>query len=142
MLRSVAALATVLLLAGCTAAPAAPSASVTPTVSVATPVASATPSPSVTPVPSPSATVQLVEITLNGGRAAPNGDRLTLAKGTVLRLQITADHADEVHVHGYDVEIAVKAGGTVKKDITLDQVGRFEIESHEPALTILQLVVS
>jgi hypothetical protein len=30
----------------------------------------------------------------------------------------------------------------VKKEITLDQVGRFEIESHEPALTIVQLVVS
>ena len=142
MLRCLAAAATALLLAGCTPAPAAPSASLTPTVSVTTPHASTTPSPSVTPVPSPSETVQLVEIALKGGKTTPNGDRLTLAKGTVLRLQITADHTDQVHVHGYDVEIAVKAGATVKKDIVLDQVGRFEIESHEPALTILQLVVS
>ena len=65
-----------------------------------------------------------------------------MAKGTILRLEITSDHDDEVHVHGYDIEIPVKAGATVTKDITLDQVGRFEIESHEPALTIVQLVVS
>jgi hypothetical protein len=86
--------------------------------------------------------VQVVEVSLKGGKATPNGDRLTVAKGTILRLEITSDHDDEVHVHGYDIEIPVKAGAKVTKEITLDQVGRFEIESHEPALTIVQLVVS
>ncbi len=142
MLRSLAALATVLLLTGCTAAPAAPTSSTAPASSVGSSAATPSVTPSETPVSTPSANVQVVEISLKDGKATPNGDRLTVEKGTLLRLEITSDHADEVHVHGYDVEIPVKAGATVTKDITLDQVGRFEIESHEPPLTIIQLVVS
>ncbi len=142
MLRSIAALAAALLLAGCTAAPVAPTAPTAPSSSVGSSTASPSASPSETPVPMPSVNVQLVEISLKDGKATPNGDRLTVDKGTILRLEITSDHDDEVHVHGYDIEIPVKAGAKVTKDITLDQVGRFEIESHEPALTIVQLVVS
>ncbi len=142
MLRSLAALAAALLLAGCTAAPSAPTASTVPSSSMGSSAASPSASPPETPAPTPSANVQVVVVSLIGGKATPNGDRLTVAKGTILRLEITSDHDDEVHVHGYDIEIPVKAGATVNKDITLDQVGRFEIESHEPALTIVQLVVS
>jgi hypothetical protein len=142
MLKSLAALTAALLLAGCTAAPAAPTASTPPTSSVGSSSASPSASPTATPEPTPSAGLLVVEVSLKGGTATPNGDRLTATKGTILRLEITSDHDDEVHVHGYDVEIPVKAGATVKMEITLDQVGRFEIESHEPALTIVQLVVS
>jgi len=81
-------------------------------------------------------------ITLAKGKADPNGERVSLDKGTTLVLTITSDHADEVHVHGYDIEIPVASGETVTKKILLDQVGRFEVESHEPQLTILQLTVS
>jgi hypothetical protein len=132
-------MAAALLLAGCAAAPAAPNAS---TGSAVPTIASPSASPSGTPAPMASANVQVVEISLKGGKATPNGDRLAVSEGTILRLEITSDHDDEVHVHGYDIEIPVKSGATVTKDITLDQVGRFEIESHEPALTIVQLVVS
>ena len=142
MLRSLATLAAALLLAGCTAAPAAPTASTAPTSSAGSSAASPSASPSEAPRPTPPSNTQVVEVSLKDGKATPNGDRLTVDKGTILRLEITSDHDDEVHVHGYDVEIPVTAGATVKKEITLDQVGRFEIESHEPALTIVQLVVS
>ena len=142
MLKSLAALTAALLLAGCTAAPAAPTASTAPASSVGSSSASPSASPTATPEPTPSASLLVVEVSLKGGKTTPNGDRLTATKGTILRLEITSDHDDEVHVHGYDVEIPVTAGTTVKKEITLDQVGRFEIESHEPALTIVQLVVS
>jgi hypothetical protein len=145
MRRSLAALSVALLLAGCTTAPATPTTPATPTMpasSPATPPTSPPPSPSDTPVPMPSTNLQVVEISLKDGKVTPNGDRLSLKKDTILRLEITSDHDDEVHVHGYDVEIPVKAGATATKTITLDQVGRFEVESHEPALTILQLVVS
>jgi hypothetical protein len=85
---------------------------------------------------------QEIAITLAQGKVDPNGERVSLAKGTTLVLTITSDHADEVHVHGYDVEIPVTSGATVTKEILLDQVGRFEVESHEPQFTILQLTVS
>lgn len=81
-------------------------------------------------------------ITLRDGKADPNGQRVEVKAGTTIVFTITSDRDDEVHVHGYDVEIPVKAGETITKEVLLDQVGRFEVESHEPALTILQLVVS
>ena len=136
MFRSLAALAVAVLLAGCSTAPAGP------TGSVGSPAASPAASSADTPLPQPSMTMQVIEISLKDGKVSPNGDRFALAKYTILRLKITSDRNDEVHVHGYDVEIPVKAGASVTKDITLEQVGRFEIESHDPPLTILQLVVS
>lgn len=136
MPRFVLALALAVLLAACTPAPAAP------VSSVGSATATTLATPTETPVPMPSVTVQVVDISLKDGKATPNGDRLALKRYTILRLTITSDREDELHVHGYDIEIPVKAGAKVTRDITLEQVGRFEIESHEPPLTILQLVVS
>lgn len=141
MKLSVVAVAGLLVLGGCSSGQATgASSSPAPSVSVTT----TPPSGSMT---SPAASVsekprQEIAITLAKGKADPNGERVSLAKGTTLVLTITADHADEVHVHGYDIEIPVKSGATVTKEILLDQVGRFEVESHEPQFTILQLTVS
>ena len=134
------------LLAGCAGSPSvaspSPSTAATPAATTATSGTSTSSSSTETPEPVPSVTLKVIEISLKDGRVAPNGERVAVTKGTILQLKITSDHLDKVHVHGYDVEIAVKPGGSVTKEITLDQVGRFEIESHEPAFTILQLVVS
>lgn len=83
-----------------------------------------------------------IRITLTDGKVEPSGERVPAAKGTTLVLTIESDHEDKIHVHGYDLEIPVGAGETVTKEILLDKVGRFEVESHEPVLTILQLIVS
>ena len=82
-----------------------------------------------------------VSITLADGKAEPNGERIELAKGQQLVLTITSDRDDEVHVHGFDVDIPVKAGETVTRELVVDRVGRFEVESHDPVLTILVLQV-
>ena len=44
-------------------------------------------------------------------------------------------------MHGFDLEIPVSSGETVTKDIVMDKVGRFEVESHSPVLTLLVLQV-
>jgi hypothetical protein len=133
-----------LALVGCTGT-AAPTVTETPSAPGSSPAATTTPSApasSSIAAPTPSDSAKTIAITLADGKADPNGDRVELAKGTTLVLTVTADHADEVHVHGYDIEIEVTPGKPVRKEIVLDQVGRFEVESHEPQLTILQLVVS
>ena len=156
MRRPLLALLALVLLTGCTGSPSVGTTAVgTPPVvstTVVSPTAGTAPSPAATsattsrsaetPTAVPSVPVTVIEISLKDGKVAPNGDRVAVDKGTILQLEITSDHADKVHVHGYDVEIAVKPGAGVTRRITLDQVGRFEIESHEPAFTILQLVVS
>ena len=133
-----------LLLAGC-AGTASPT-TTAPAPSASAPATSAAPTPSGTASAStttaPASTSRTIHVTLAGGTTAPHGERVELARGTTLILRITADHTDEVHVHGYDIEIPVGSGAPVTRQIVLDEVGRFEVESHEPALTILQLVVS
>lgn len=143
---SVLAVAGLLVLGGCSAASQVSGVPSSPSAPFPAPTVSVTTAPSVSPSP-PAASasekpLQEIAITLAKGKADPNGERVSLAKGTTLVLTITADHADEVHVHGYDIEIPVKSGATVTREILLDQVGRFEVESHEPQLTILQLTVS
>ncbi|HOC12317.1 MAG TPA: hypothetical protein PLL50_04530 [Propionicimonas sp.] len=82
-----------------------------------------------------------VTITLADGKAEPIAEKVELVKGQHLVLTITSDRADAVHVHGFDVEIEVKAGETVTRDLVMDKVGRFEVESHEPVFTLLQLQI-
>ena len=103
------------------------------------PASSTPPAPS-TP-PASQAQALNLEITLAGGSAEPNGERRDVAVGTTVVITVTSDRDDEVHVHGYDLEIPVKAGRTVTKKFVADQSGSFEIESHEPELLIVQLQV-
>jgi hypothetical protein len=44
---------------------------------------------------------------------------------------VTSDTADEIHIHGYDIEKEVGAGGTVTIDFAADIPGQFEVEAHE-----------
>lgn len=90
---------------------------------------------------SSSGTTHEVEITLSGDSVTPNGEKLDVAVGDVLALTITSDHDDEIHIHGIDIEIPVTAGETVTEEVTLEQTGSFEVESHHPAKVILILNV-
>lgn len=100
----------------------------------------ASPSSAASAVPTEPAPIA-VEVTLTGGKAEPNGQRVELVRGQHLVLTITSDRDDEVHVHGFDLEIPVRSGASVTRDILMDRVGRFEVESHEPVLTLLVLTV-
>lgn len=53
-----------------------------------------------------------------------------VTKGDVVTLQVSSDAAGEVHVHGYEIEKEVEAGGTVQVKFTADIDGKFEIEQH------------
>lgn len=138
-----------LLLAGCAGAPAtsaspeptASSASADPSalVTPATTSASASPTSSVSEAPTPG--VRAVTITLADGKASPNGDRIELSKGEPFVLDITSDRDDEVHIHGIDKEIEISAGDHKKVELSIDQTGRFEVESHHPELLIVVLQV-
>ena len=91
--------------------------------------------------PSTPAEPRAVSITMADGSVTPSGERVDLALGQTLVLTITSDHDDQVHVHGFDTTIDVPAGTTVVTDIVADRVGRYEVESHEPAMIILVLQI-
>ena len=83
-----------------------------------------------------------VEVTIAAGKVAPDPSRkVEVATGDHVHLSVTSDHADEVHVHGYDIEKEVSAGGTVTIDFTADIPGQFEVEAHKLSPSLLFTLV-
>lgn len=102
------------------------------------PVAAAiVPAAAVTAVPAP----QQVELQIQGQRLIAGPAVISVAQGTALTLRITTDEADELHLHGYDLTLALPANQTAELRFTADRSGRFEYELHESHRTLGALEV-
>lgn len=66
------------------------------------------------------------------GRAAGGPKHITVKKGGSVDLTVTTAIADEVHVHGYDLEKEAEAGKPVTFRFEADLDGVFEVEVHKP----------
>lgn len=113
---------------------AAPSASPSPTAasSAAVPASPAT-TGSAGPSADPANRV-VVDITIAGGQVRPSGEKVDVAVGQEVQLNVTSDVDDEIHAHtdtadGYALE--VKAGVPATGRFTVDSAGSFEVESHD-----------
>jgi hypothetical protein len=83
-----------------------------------------------------------VGVTIAAGKVAPDpGGKVEVATGDHVHISVTSDHADEIHVHGYDIEKEVSAGGTVTIDFTADIPGQFEVEAHKLSPSLLFTLV-
>jgi heme/copper-type cytochrome/quinol oxidase subunit 2 len=71
----------------------------------------------------------------------PAPAQLDLPVGSTLELVVTSDHDDELHAHGFDVEAPLKAGMPTTLRLTGTEPGRYEVETHDPALTLLTVAV-
>jgi hypothetical protein len=82
-------------------------------------------------------TSEHANVTITVAKGQPDGGlkHITVKKGGTVDLAVTSDIADEVHVHGYDIEKPVKAGGTVKFHFKASMDGVFEVEIHKPTNT-------
>jgi hypothetical protein len=69
-------------------------------------------------------------IRLKRGQPVGGIQDLQVDSGERLRFRVTSDIEGEVHVHGYDYEKPVKAGGRVSFDFPAKLQGAFEIELH------------
>lgn len=90
---------------------------------------------------SPSSTPVEVTVAVTDGKVAPKPHRVKVPLGSQVVLQVTSDVDDEVHVHGFDVEKPLDAGQTTTIELTADQQGVFEVETHESELLLVQLEV-
>ena len=91
--------------------------------------------------PNPATPVVVVNVSVRDGKVAPKPHRVDVKLGANVRLQVTSDEDDVLHVHGYDVEEPLEAGHTTTVELTADQPGVFEVETHETELELLQLAV-
>jgi hypothetical protein len=90
----------------------------------------------------PASAGQRIEVTFADGRAEGDTGRVAVAVGTPVTLVVTSDVADQVHVHGYDIEQELTPGrpATLQFDATV--TGVFEVELHEADTVLLRLQVS
>lgn len=127
------------LLTGCAGPDGNPDddAAATPAVSATT--AAGSPSP---PGPSPSADdAQAISITVSGGEVTGVEPRTVVPTGSRVRLTITSDVADEVHVHGYDLTERLTVAQAVSLEFAADTPGTVEVEMHDAGTVLTRLQV-
>jgi hypothetical protein len=82
-----------------------------------------------------------IVVSVKDGKVSPKVHRVKVAAGSPVRILVSSDVDDEVHVHGYDIEREVSAGQSTTIEFTADQTGVFDVETHESGLLLLQLQV-
>lgn len=123
-----------LVLTGCGGddASSAPTGTAVPTA-----VAPSEPEPEVAPDDA-----QVVAITVAGGQASGDTGRVEVPVGTTVRLTVTSDAADQVHVHGYDLVAPVSPGQATQLEFVADRPGVYEIELHDARQVVTRLQIS
>ena len=89
-------------------------------------------------VPEPTA----YEFTISSGTRTDGESQVEVPLGASIVLTITADTADEIHVHGYDLTADTVPGEPTTIDLIADLPGVFEVEMHDAGTVITQLRVT
>jgi FtsP/CotA-like multicopper oxidase with cupredoxin domain len=69
-------------------------------------------------------------ISVKGGVIAGDVKSIRAAKGDTVRIVVTSDVPDEIHLHGYDIEKEAAPGKPARFNFKADAEGVFELESH------------
>ena len=83
-----------------------------------------------------------IQVQVTGNQVQTAERRVKVPLGTRVRLEVTADRADEVHLHGYDRKVDIEPGRTAVLEVTADTPGVFEVELEEAGLELVELQVS
>jgi hypothetical protein len=83
----------------------------------------------------------LIEATVTGDEVETASRRVRIDRGQKVRIRVQADHAEEVHVHGYDLSAEVAPGRPAVIDFTADAPGVFEVELEQAKLKLFELQV-
>lgn len=121
----------------------------TPEPSVATsgPPPSTAPTPTTEPPPTSTsaapaaAALRTVEVTFAAGKVVGGARRATVALGERVRIVVTSDIVDEVHLHTYDLTAGVRPGQVGQLELTATIPGRHQVELENKGLTLLTLEV-
>lgn len=72
----------------------------------------------------------VTRISVKGGVIAGDVQSIEVAKGDTVRIVVTSDVEDEIHLHGYDIEKEAGPGKPARFKFKADVEGAFELESH------------
>jgi uncharacterized cupredoxin-like copper-binding protein len=80
-------------------------------------------------------------VQVSGGQISGDTGRVPVTAGEHVTLVITSDAADQVHVHGYDLETELSPGQPAELTFDATIPGVFEVELHEAGTVLLSLQV-
>jgi hypothetical protein len=81
-----------------------------------------------------------VDIRVTGNRVEPPASRVEVNAGEPLRLTVTSDVDNELHIHGVNITRTVRAGQPLTVEFVTQQAGTYEVELHNPELLLLKYV--
>lgn len=74
---------------------------------------------------------QVFTLVVKGGKVVEGPKVIKLKRDDAVTLNITADRADELHLHGYDLHLKLEAGKMATLKFVAKRTGRFTFELHE-----------
>lgn len=83
----------------------------------------------------------LIEVDVAGGEVT-GPSRPMVPLGSEVRLVVTSDQRDEVHVHGYDFFLEVGPDAVAELSFAAEIPGVFEVELEDSGILLLELEVS
>jgi len=83
-----------------------------------------------------------IERTVTGGALEGEAGRASVPVGEEVTIVVSADEADEVHVHGYDLFADVAPDQPAEITFPADIPGVFEVELEGSGLLVVELEVS
>ena len=69
-------------------------------------------------------------IRIKGGEPVGGVQDIKVKKGEHVRIVVSSDTRDDIHLHGYDIEKSVEHGAPAQFNFVANIEGIFEIESH------------
>jgi hypothetical protein len=89
----------------------------------------------------PEPAVRTITVAFAGGQVVGGATDVTVAAGERVRLEVTSDVAEEVHVHGFDLAEPVGPGAPAELEFVADLPGIWEVELEGSGVELLRLEV-
>lgn len=83
--------------------------------------------------PPPPPEPDVTRLRMQGGSVVGGAQDIEVERGDVVRIVVTSDAPDEIHLHGYDITRNAAPGQPARFRFRADAEGAFEIESHVAA---------
>jgi heme/copper-type cytochrome/quinol oxidase subunit 2 len=80
--------------------------------------------------PPPPPEPEVTRLRMRGGQVVGGVREIEVESGDTVRIVVSSDAADEIHLHGYDITRNAAPGQPARFRFKADAEGAFEIESH------------
>jgi hypothetical protein len=80
--------------------------------------------------PAPPPEPAVTRISIKGGQVVGGAKRIEAGSGETVRVVVSSDAPDELHLHGYDITMNAAPGQPARFQFKANLEGVFELESH------------